>query len=81
MTRARQPVSKEAKSRGERSLSEAARRDIDWICRREIAALGYAPMAQGKAGPLHRLTLGALCLGYDVAWALLRASRRLRGQL
>lgn len=81
MTRARQPVSKEAKSRGERSLSEADRRDIDWVCRREIAALGYVPLAEGKAGPLRKLTLGALCLSYDVAWALLRTSRRLGGQI
>jgi len=81
MSRAREPVSKEAKSRGERSLSEATRRDIDWICRREMATLGYAPLAQEKAGPLRRLALGAMCLAYAAAWAALRASRRLRGQL
>jgi hypothetical protein len=81
MTRARQPVSKEAKSRGERSLSEATRRDVDWICRREMAALGYAPLAQDKIGPLRKLTLEAKCLAYDIAWAARRALRRLRGQL
>jgi hypothetical protein len=81
MDRARQPVAKDEKSRGERSLSEATRRDIDWICRREMSALGYVPLAEGKAGPLRRLTLGAMCLAYDVAWAGLRATRRLRGQL
>jgi len=67
MTRARQPVSKEAESRGERSLSEATRRDIDWICRREIAALGYAPLAEGEAGPLRKLTLGVMCFGYEAS--------------
>lgn len=81
MTRARQPVSNEAESRGERSLSEAARRDIDWICRREIAALGYTPLAEGKAGPLRKLTLGMMCTCYDIAWVLLRTSRKLRGQI
>jgi hypothetical protein len=81
MDRAHQPVAKDEKSRGERSLPEATRRDIDWICRREMAALGYTPLAQGKAGLLRKLALGAKCLAYDVAWAGLRASRRLRGQL
>ncbi len=81
MDRARQPVTKDQKSRGERSLPENTRRDIDWICRCEMAELGYAPLAEGKAGLLRRLTLGALCLGYDIAWAGLRAARRLRGEL
>jgi hypothetical protein len=81
MARARQPASKDAKSRGERGLSEAMRRDIDWICRREMTALGYAPLADGKIGRLRKLRLGVMCLAYNAAWAVLRVSRRLRGQI
>jgi hypothetical protein len=81
MSRAREPVTKEAQGRGERSLSEALRRDIDWICRKEISTLNYAPLGSGSIGPLRKLTLGTMCLAYDVIWAGMRASRRARGQL
>lgn len=81
MDRARTPVSADRESRAERSLSEHRRRDIDWICRREMAELGYAPLGTGRPGALRRLGLDCLCLGLWLAWRGLRASRRLRGRL
>jgi len=81
MSRVREPVSHDRESRAERSLSGRRRRDIDWICRREMAELGYAPLGAGPPGRLRRAGLDLLCAGLWLAWRGLRATRRLRGRL
>jgi hypothetical protein len=54
---------------------------LDHVCRRELAELGYATGAAVPASPARRAALDAACAGLDLAWAALRAFRRVRGQL
>jgi hypothetical protein len=82
MQQARHSVSAVAGAgRGERSLSPAALRDIDWICRREMAMLGYKPFDTTPPSLLRRLRLEIECAVYSLAWRALRLYRRLRGSL
>jgi hypothetical protein len=58
---------------------QAAR--LSHLCRRELAELGYDWRGGDSPGAAFRLGAGAACAGLDVAWAGLRAARKLRGQL
>lgn len=54
---------------------------MDYVARAEMAALDYAPRAAEAAGLAKHMACDAACGGLDTAWAGLRATRRLRGQL
>jgi LPS sulfotransferase NodH len=54
---------------------------MSYLCRKELAELGYEPRGGDAPGAAGRLASGAACAGLDVAWAGLRAARRLRGEL
>lgn len=81
MERARGPLLQPERSRAKVSLSEGERRDVEWICRREIAEYGYQHTTHDEPSAARKLQLSALCAGYSTAWALLRASRRVRGKI
>jgi hypothetical protein len=54
---------------------------LDHLCRAELGQLGYQPRAPRPAAAVRALAYDAACRGLDMAWASLRVSRRLRGQL
>lgn len=82
MDQTRRDLNTASIGRATANLSPAMIGDIAHICRQEMAALGYAPPAVARMpGRLRRAALGLACFGFDVAWAGLRATRRLRGRL
>jgi hypothetical protein len=68
-----------------RSASEYGPREIaaiDYLCRRELADLGYAPRGEGSGpGLLRRAALDGTFTAFDTVWAGVRLRRRAAGQL
>jgi hypothetical protein len=82
MDQTRRDLNTASIGRAAANLTPAMIGDIAHICRREMAALGYAPPAVAhRPGPLRRAALALACIGFEVAWAGLRAVRRMRGRL
>lgn len=66
---------------GQRDYSDSQTALIDHVCRLELADLGYAPRAARPLSVSARAASRIACAALDPAWAMLRAGRRMRGQL
>jgi len=74
------PVNAGQVGRFKQSLGARESSDVAWICRRDFARYGYVSDVP-PPGLLRRLYLGVACAALDLGWRVLRARKRLRGQL
>jgi hypothetical protein len=66
---------------GSRQQTQRHASMIDHVCRDAMEEMGYESRSATQAAPGRRAAYDASCVALDGAWAGLRASRRLRGQL
>ena len=61
--------------------NDSQTRMLDYICADALDELGYRPRAERPAGIFQKTGIAFANSGLDLAWAGVRAARRLRGQL
>jgi hypothetical protein len=78
MARSDQPLMQDRV--GHSGYTDGQKAVIEYLCRQELDDLGHAPHL-GPMPLLQQAYLSAAATGIDLAWAGLRLSRKLRGQL
>lgn len=81
MTRTNADLTAARIGRGRGDYSEPQTALLDYVCGRELRDGGYQTRAAAPLGPAARARADLSCAVLDAAWSVLRASRRMRGQL